>query len=399
MLLCFFARLVRAFFCLPHPSLRLFLTSFYRYDSSKFITYLVTVMSDAIKEIAGVLKDALVTPVQEAFVYRARNPFFGTLVISWLFYNWNKVAFFFLSDFKIIERIDYIRHKIPDNSVILGINISHTHSFWFPLLWACFISLTFPFFTYASIWIHKKITAHIEVINSSKEIERIRLQKDLMIEMAKNESAKTKQLALEESQIEEHREVTATHKANIETLKKRKATLETEIDALAAVNEASQISINNITSKINEKQDEYEKLNDKNISLLNKVSSLEELKNVNKELENKIAILDSQVKSYLTEMTNLNMKLLEKDKELAQSVQLANNQSKELTFKSAELNSMSTKLDSYGDSIINIANRFNNIFSANIKTGEVTVQEPYVSALESINDDNIITVYPKRNEH
>ncbi|WP_033743394.1 hypothetical protein [Pantoea sp. aB] len=356
-------------------------------------------MSDAIKEIAGVLKDALVTPVQEAFVYRARNPFFGTLVISWLFYNWNKVAFFFLSDFKIIERIDYIRHKIPDNSVILGINISHTHSFWFPLLWACFISLTFPFFTYASIWIHKKITAHIEVINSSKEIERIRLQKDLMIEMAKNESAKTKQLALEESQIEEHREVTATHKANIETLKKRKATLETEIDALAAVNEASQISINNITSKINEKQDEYEKLNDKNISLLNKVSSLEELKNVNKELENKIAILDSQVKSYLTEMTNLNMKLLEKDKELAQSVQLANNQSKELTFKSAELNSMSTKLDSYGDSIINIANRFNNIFSANIKTGEVTVQEPYVSALESINDDNIITVYPKRNEH
>ncbi|WP_147198385.1 hypothetical protein [Pantoea sp. CCBC3-3-1] len=126
-------------------------------------------MNDAIKEFAGVVKEALVTPVQEAFVYRARNPFFGTLIISWLCYNWNKVAFFFLSDMEVIKRIHYIREKIPDNSIFFGESIPHTHSIFFPIFWASLLSLTFPFFTYASILIHKKIFSSIESVNVQRE--------------------------------------------------------------------------------------------------------------------------------------------------------------------------------------------------------------------------------------
>jgi predicted nucleic acid-binding Zn-ribbon protein len=356
-------------------------------------------MSDAIKEIAGVLKDALVTPVQEAFVYRARNPFFGTMVIAWLFYNWNKVAFFFLSDFKIIERIEYIRHKIPDNSVIFGTSIPHTHSFWFPFLWACFISLTFPFFTYASIWVHKKITAHIEIINSGKEIERIRLQKNLMVEMAKNESAKTKQLALEESQIEEHREVTATHKANIESLNAKKSSLNTEIESLSSVHEANQTALSNLNSRVDEKQKEYDDLLAKYDSLAERFSSMEMLALMNQDMKNNISHLEKQNQEYLNEISSSKVQLLGKHKELADKEQLTREQAREIAFKQSELNDMRVKLNSFGDSIVNLAKRFNNIFIVNNKTGEVDIQEHYISALESMNDGNVVTVYPKINNY
>lgn len=356
-------------------------------------------MSDAIKEFVGVLKDALVTPVQEAFVYRARNPFFGTMVIAWLFYNWNKVAFFFLSDFKIIERIEYIQHKIPDNSVIFGQSVPHTHSFWFPFLWACFISLTFPFFTYASIWIHKKITAHIEIINSGKEIERIRLQKNLMVEMAKNESAKTKQLALEEAQIEEYREVTATHKANIESLNAKKLSLNTEIESLSSIYGSNQKLLNDLNSKIDLKQIEHDNLLEKYDSLAERFSSMEMLALMNQDMKNHISHLENQSQQYLNEISEGKARLLEREKELADQYQLAREQVREISFKESQLNDMKTKLNSFGDSIVNLAKRFNNIFTVNSKTGEVKIQEHYIGALESMNEDNVITVYPNSNNY
>ncbi|MFW0699033.1 hypothetical protein [Pantoea sp. R13S299] len=342
-------------------------------------------MSDAIKEIAGVLKDALVTPVQEAFVYRARNPFFGTMVIAWLFYNWNKVAFFFLSDFKIIERIEYIRHKIPDNSVIFGVNISHTHSFWFPFLWACFISLTFPFFTYASIWVHKKITTHIETINSQKEIKRIQLQKDLMVEMAKNESAKTKQLAEEESLIEDFRQQSATSRANIQSLKKQRSDLDSEIESLDAVRSTTQNALNEMSENLNKKKDEYNDLLTKYDFIAEKHESIDKLQIENNNLKTQISLFDTTRNEFLQEIEVANNKTDTIKRELEEKSQAFVINARKLSNKQSENNDLRAKLDSFIDGHKKFGDTYSNIFLADMSSGQIFVHEPYYQALNYLN--------------
>jgi len=342
-------------------------------------------MSDAIKEIAGVLKDALVTPVQEAFVYRARNPFFGTMVIAWLFYNWNKVAFFFLSDFKIIERIDYIRHKIPDNSVISGISISHTHSLWFPFLWACFISLTFPFFTYASIWVHKKITAHIETINSKKEVKRIQLQKELMVEMAKNESAKTKQLAEEESVIEDFRQKSATSRANIESLKKQRSDLDSEIESLNAVRTTTQSSLNEISENLNKKKNEYNDLLTKYDFIAEKHGSIEMLQSENNELKKHSELFESMRNDFMEEISENKSATLGLQKELSDKSLAYINQARALSAQHSDNNDLRARLNSINENHKRLRDKYKNIFLTNSHNGEIYVNERYSNALSQIN--------------
>lgn len=342
-------------------------------------------MSDAIKEIAGVLKDALVTPVQEAFVYRARNPFFGTMVIAWLFYNWNKVAFFFLSDFKIIERIEYIRHKMPDNSVIFGINFSHTHSFWFPFLWACFISLTFPFFTYASIWVHKKITTHIETINSQKEIKRIQLQKDLMVEMAKNEAAKTKQLAEEESVIEDFRQQSATSRANIESLKKQKSDLDSEIESLDAVRTTTQNSLSEISENLNKKTDEYNKFLKQYDFIAEKYQSIENLQAQYNDLKRQAEIFELTEAGLLQEIEDAKDQTLKVKKEYAEKSQAHITIARQLSSKQSENNDLKAKLNSFIDAHKKFSDGYSNIFQTDKSTGQILIHEPYYQALNYLN--------------
>ncbi|MDZ3055728.1 hypothetical protein M2C11_28085, partial [Klebsiella pneumoniae] len=75
-------------------------------------------MSESLKDVVSSVKDAIITPVQEAFVYRAKNPFFGSLIISWVYWNWNKIAYMLLSDDDVLKKIEFIKKSIPDNTLI-----------------------------------------------------------------------------------------------------------------------------------------------------------------------------------------------------------------------------------------------------------------------------------------
>lgn len=232
-------------------------------------------MSETIKEIAGVLKDALITPVQEAFVYRARNPFFGTLVIAWLFYNWNKIAYFILSKDEVLEKIKFIRQEFDS---------SFTHSFAYPFIWALFISLTYPFFTYGSIWIHKWITGHIEKINSIKEISRIRIQDELIIALHENESLKKDLQATSELNVEEKREKAARSRLNIDLLKEQKSTLESEIETLTVQKQSAQSTLSSVTIELESMNKNSDAVSDKYYKLINKYHGVENLRKEKNEL-------------------------------------------------------------------------------------------------------------------
>ncbi|MGC0818498.1 hypothetical protein WKH08_09630 [Pantoea agglomerans] len=244
-------------------------------------------MSDAIKEIAGILKESLVTPVQEAFVYRAKNPFFGTLLISWMFYNWDKVAYFCLSKSDVLERINFIRTKIPDNSIIFGHNISHTHSFWFPVIWSILLTITYPFFTYCGIYIHRRITTKIESINSHKERARLILQSVLVVQIAKNESARARQLATDEAELEETKERTVAARLNIDALKQQKSLLSSQVESLESHKTSLELLVSetndyvtkateNLTS-ITERYKSFDDLEDKYLLVKSELDSLKEV--------------------------------------------------------------------------------------------------------------------------
>lgn len=226
-------------------------------------------MSETIKEIASVLKDALITPVQEAFVYRARNPFFGTLVIAWLFYNWNKIAYFILSKDEVLEKIKFIRHEFDS---------SFTHSFAYPFIWAVFVSLTYPFFTYASIWIHKWITGHIEKINSTKEISRIGLQEELITAIHRNESKKTELQAETDLNIEEKKEKAARSRLNVELLKEQKSTLESEIESLSVQKQSAQSTLSAVSLELESANKRVDEISDEFEKVANKYGDLEDLR-------------------------------------------------------------------------------------------------------------------------
>ncbi|MEN4621239.1 hypothetical protein ABEH29_07575 [Pantoea agglomerans] len=243
-------------------------------------------MSDAIKEIAGILKESLVTPVQEAFVYRAKNPFFGTLIISWMFYNWDKVAYFCLSKNDVLERINFIRTKIPDNSIIFGHSISHTHSFWFPVIWSVLLTVTYPFFTYCGIYIHRRITTKIESINSYKERTRLILQSALVVQIAKNESARARQLATDEAELEETKERTVAARLNIESLKEQRNILNTQVDSLQDQKKTLELQLvetndsvkraNNNLGLLTERYVSFSELEDKYLIMESELSALKE---------------------------------------------------------------------------------------------------------------------------
>ncbi|EPL9681546.1 hypothetical protein B4U36_34825, partial [Klebsiella pneumoniae] len=85
-------------------------------------------MSESLKDVVSSVKDAIITPVQEAFVYRAKNPFFGSLIISWVYWNWNKIAYMLLSDDDVLKKIEFIKKSIPDNTLIPFTSFSIPHT-------------------------------------------------------------------------------------------------------------------------------------------------------------------------------------------------------------------------------------------------------------------------------
>ncbi|WP_312140733.1 hypothetical protein [Pantoea septica] len=345
-------------------------------------------MSEAIKEIAGALKDALVTPLQEAFVYRARNPFFGTLVISWFFYNWDKIAFFFLSDMKVLQRIDYIRHKVPDNTVFFGQSIPHAHSVLFPFLWAIFISVTYPFFTYAAIWVHKKTTSQIETINSGKKKARIQLQKDLMVEMAKNESAKAKQIAQEEAEIEVFRENAARSRANIDMLRTQKSTLESEIASLELQQNSAQTTLSASSGELDVVMKKLQSTSFEYQKLLKKHISIEDLIYKNNEQEQEINSLNkklNQADETAEEFMDIAMQLKdEKERSLKKDGLIKELSSKLTASLQKEVKNFSSSVE-ITNSMHDLQKEYPNIFVIQPEKMQLEVRDSYKKKLSELN--------------
>lgn len=255
------------------------------------------------KDIVSSVKDAIITPVQEAFVYRAKNPFFGSLIISWVYWNWNKIAYMLLSDDDVLKKIQFIKKSIPDNTLIpfTDLSIPHTHSLWFPLLFSIVFTLSYPVFSWILTLIHKDISFRIEKVDSEKEVKRLQLQGDIIREFEKNEGIRAGERSKTEETIFSTAEKAAESKYNIKELQTQHATLKTEVAQL----EKQKQSMDTLLSE----QETRRKGVIKEITLLQEqiaperesAQRIERIINRNIELENLLTTKESLINSTLDE--------------------------------------------------------------------------------------------------
>ena len=259
-------------------------------------------MLDSFKDVVSTIKEAVVSPAQEAFTYRAKNPFFGSLIISWLYWNWDKLAFFLLSDMPVLKRINFVKHKIPDNSIIFGLNVNHTHSFYYPLIAATIFTLSLPVLIYSISRIHSKITTSINALNATKEEERWKQQEKVAVAYEEYEGNKAKarvkweeDYALSIERIETSRKNTQAIRTTFDEYSVKISNLETDLSSLESTIAAQVARRDSLTLEIQKINEEYVPLKEDNDIKNNLAKQLVESKATIQTQQSEITRLNEEI--------------------------------------------------------------------------------------------------------
>ncbi|MGI9920240.1 hypothetical protein [Vibrio owensii] len=142
----------------------------------------------------------LSTSLKASLYERVSSPLVGSIVFSWVAFNWKGLAYLLLSDSKIEEKIKFF----SDNYSNVDTNI------WFPLLSGTAIAVFYPLIAYIPFWIWEQIQSAQRNLK-----KRLSLNELLSVEQSlqlRNE------LAQKDSRI---REVIAENQASAKELKGR----------------------------------------------------------------------------------------------------------------------------------------------------------------------------------
>jgi hypothetical protein len=195
---------------------------------------------------------------------RVKNPFIGAFMTSWIVFNWKPILYFIFSSKDIEEKMKFIDENFSK------IN----HLLWLPLSTAIFYVLILPYLSLLFDILLKYSLLKRNDIVISKQKQNIENQKQLAIEEIKLEEAKT-----------DYRERN-THNKLVEDLQKRNKELEIEIQS---EKESNRSMIEGLKSELTSKE-----------------------KMMHEELRN----FEQRYTESRKEISQLNNKLFEKDKEI-----------------------------------------------------------------------------------
>lgn len=190
-------------------------------------------MIDAIKELTSTIKDALLKPATNAVYFRAKNNFFGSFIISWICWNWEKIAFLLISNMDIADRIEFVKSHYPNIKDSTWYTFQYSHAVFWPLIMATLFTLTYPVFSLILSIIHKDILFMMEKNSNTAEIRSLRSRRAKIRQNEKNESIKIRQRALDEKIIEHDKELAAISRLKVDDLREKRDTLQNDIDALS----------------------------------------------------------------------------------------------------------------------------------------------------------------------
>ncbi|HCA3527454.1 TPA: hypothetical protein N3Z88_005151 [Klebsiella quasipneumoniae subsp. similipneumoniae] len=269
-----------------------------------------------IKEIVDSVKDILIDPLKDEVKYRARNNFFGSFIVSWFFWNWDRVAYFIFSTDPIMVRILTAKNLFPLEQGQHWYIFWHSHSLVWPLATATTFVLLYPTLMLTIALIHKRVTRSISILNETKELERMTRNVELVKQNETNEGERAKIKAKTEREIAENAEAAVKARLNIQEITKQYAEIETKVKTLKLERDGLDTIIINLQKRrddlneeliiINGEYGPIKSANDKYQKILNDNAVL----NVEfDKLKNKYDSLDEDFRDYRrakdTEITNL----------------------------------------------------------------------------------------------
>lgn len=209
-------------------------------------------MNDKLKDIISTLREFGLEPVKEAVNHKIRNPLFGGFVISWIFFNWDRLLIIIFSKDNVLERISIV-NKIPDNIIIGGFDLNHAHTFFLPALISISLTLFSPFIYYVLDLLHDAVVTETESNKFNRQAKILIAKSSLIDAEVENETQRETARLKVASEQELAKANIADSKANIETLSAQSK----------FINE--QISINN---DVNARLTEEIKINDEKLEKL-----------------------------------------------------------------------------------------------------------------------------------
>lgn len=307
-------------------------------------------MSDTLKELIDSIKSNVINPVEESLSLRLKSAFFGSFIISWSMWNWDRLAYFFLSDEGAIPRIEFLKNSSSFNKTIA--NIEFSNSFWVPLVLAIIFTLAYPYFSHGISILHNWILDKIEDYQikrkehyTNKQTDLVRINEDL-------ESVRAIKIAERERKVAEDKEQAASSIARVSEIISQKATLQTDCNTLKDEIESLNTILDRQMQRKTDLTDELSKLNEELAPLRQQENIYNLITEENTELKKNIEIITSEKESLKYE----NDKILLESHLHQESIQEMN---KSLSVNSALRDSVRKKVKQ----IEEIIKSYNNGFS------------------------------------
>lgn len=221
-------------------------------------------MYEKIKTLLEAAKESGIEPAKDAMNTRMKNPIFGSFILSWLFFNWEKLLIIFFGNGDILTRINTV-NEIHSNSVFFSINIPHTHTLWFPLVISLLFTLGNPFILYFLDVFHNGIITKAERNKFNRQAEILNARTNLIKAEVKNDTQKRTENLLVEAREAISRAEIAESNSRIELLSNQANSLHEQIKVNEQTNESL---INSINVKNKELEEIQTELGDKELYLL-----------------------------------------------------------------------------------------------------------------------------------
>lgn len=260
-------------------------------------------MSD-IKEIASSLKDVLLAPVIESIKFRAKNNFFGSFILSWIFWNWEKLAYFIFSKDEILKKIKTVKLSSPFEDDNQWHIFAYSHSLFLPLISAIIFTFSYPFFAWFISYIHKWILNQVHVLHILNEIQKQKSNKALIRAQTESENEKDIVKGQTELRISVMKKKSAEINYNIGEITSKYASLKNEMTTLELKKQELNSTVSALESKHQSLTLSLQKITAENTGLL--------------ELQDKYSILLSQNRDLSAERDKLNHNYLKAQEKITQ---------------------------------------------------------------------------------
>lgn len=217
-------------------------------------------MNETVKKAIDAVESVALEPIKNAVLNRLSNPFFPSVVISWLFLNWERVFIIFFANVNLLARIDRVK-SLPSTDVLWGIEIPHALTFYYPVFVGVIYVILTPFISYVLFYCHSNVIN--KLYDSRIRGEAKNIQSEVILIEAEQKKTYAKELFDAKYQAEVEDQKTRQRQSKSErtalfeeeaNLKNNISTYNLELNDLRAVLQSSRDELTSINNSIKQKQ-------------------------------------------------------------------------------------------------------------------------------------------------